>query len=198
MSKQELFNELAAKWKEDTQVCSNTIDIVMHPCYQQIIGIGDDAISFMLQDLIDNGPNHWFWALSAISREGPDLSGIEGDMSRMTDAWIEWGYENNYLIRPIIEDNRSINEIINSIIALAKVNKFYFEDLSNVIYLLETVLKERIKHSGFLLGNNNIAKFYCEIDFPFSDNRNCVYIDNQTTAEKALLKAIEKALLISY
>ena len=40
-------------------------DMVMHPSYQRIIGMGEDAIPLILNEL-DRQPDHWFWALHSL------------------------------------------------------------------------------------------------------------------------------------
>ena len=42
----------------------------MHPAYQQIIGMGADAVPFILLEMEEHG-GYWFWALSAITGQNP-------------------------------------------------------------------------------------------------------------------------------
>jgi hypothetical protein len=39
--------------------------------YYKIIGMGMAAVPFILKDLEQNEPNHWLWALHAITEENP-------------------------------------------------------------------------------------------------------------------------------
>src|ERR1700687_4065288 len=64
------FRELARQWKEATEFTSSTTQMVMHPAYQQIIGMGREALPFLLAEL-RRKPDHWFWALKAITGEDP-------------------------------------------------------------------------------------------------------------------------------
>ena len=91
------FNELAAEWKRETSLLSRVKDKVLHIAYQKIIGMGPAAVRYMLNDLAENGPNHWYWALRVITDENPTSSEMAGDMVAMTEAWLKWGKRNGYL-----------------------------------------------------------------------------------------------------
>jgi hypothetical protein len=67
---QERFRVLAAQWKERSRHMSNTAQMAMLKPYQQIIGMGKDALPYLLQELARE-PDHWFWALEAITQENP-------------------------------------------------------------------------------------------------------------------------------
>lgn len=86
-----VFHELAARWRKETAVQPTATAIMSHAAYQQIIGMGQDAVPLILLDLKENGPDHWFWALSAITRENPITEDMAGDLRRMTEAWLAWG-----------------------------------------------------------------------------------------------------------
>lgn len=90
------FEMLKSKWESETLVLSSESEIAMHPAYQQIIGMGDDAIFSILKDL-QLGTTHWFWALKSITGEDPVLPSDRGDMEKMRKTWLKWGAENNYL-----------------------------------------------------------------------------------------------------
>jgi hypothetical protein len=85
---QKRLTELAAKWKTETRFISNITTKSMHIAYQKIIGMGPNAVSLILKDLVENGPNDWFWALSAITDRNPITSDIAGNTRAMTEAWI--------------------------------------------------------------------------------------------------------------
>lgn len=69
----------------------------MHPAYQAIIGMGPDALPFILEDLRQNA-GHWYWALKAISNEDPVVPRDRGSIRNMKTAWLRWG-ETKGLIR---------------------------------------------------------------------------------------------------
>ena len=48
------FNRLKCKWQEDTVFSSSITEIAMHPAYQQIIGLGKDALPFIMDELVKN------------------------------------------------------------------------------------------------------------------------------------------------
>jgi hypothetical protein len=90
------FSELAAKWAEDTLYLSSATDIVLHPNYQRIIGMGPRALPWILRDLEQTGRD-WFWALWAITGENPVDQSDAGNFPRMTQAWLEWGRKRSYI-----------------------------------------------------------------------------------------------------
>ncbi len=58
----------------------------MHPAYQQIIGLGKQAIPFLLREL-DQKSGRWFWALKSITREDPVLQ-HRRNTQEMIKAWL--------------------------------------------------------------------------------------------------------------
>lgn len=90
----QLFSACLIKWKKDTAYSSSLSDIVMHPSYQRIIGIGPDAVPFILQELAENG-GHWFWALQALTGENPVQEEDFGRIKKMKEAWLSWGRARN-------------------------------------------------------------------------------------------------------
>ena len=90
------FLRLAAEWKDETAHLSSPEMIAAHRAYQEIIGMGKDAIPFILQDL-QKSPTQWFWALSSITRESPVHPEDRGDLNAMTLAWLDWGKCNRFV-----------------------------------------------------------------------------------------------------
>lgn len=84
------FQELSRQWKEATLVTSSITEMATHAAYQQIIGMGQDALPFILAELRCQ-PDHWFWALRAITGEDPVPASDRGKLERMAQAWLEWG-----------------------------------------------------------------------------------------------------------
>jgi len=89
------FRRLADRWRTEAEFCASVRDMAMHPAYQQIIGMGPAAIPFILRRLAAR-PDHWFWALKAITQEDPVKEEDRGDIRKMTRAWLEWGARNGY------------------------------------------------------------------------------------------------------
>jgi hypothetical protein len=84
------FDDWARQWKSETRYVSSTSDMVLHPAYQRIIGLGPAAVPLILDEL-RREPNHWFWALKAITGEDPVPPADRGRLDRMTAAWLAWG-----------------------------------------------------------------------------------------------------------
>jgi hypothetical protein len=90
------FQELAEQWRRETRHLSSVHAIVLHPAYQQIIGLGPAAIPLILREL-ERKLDHWFWALGAIARESPVPGSDAGRMRIMRDRWLEWGRNRGYM-----------------------------------------------------------------------------------------------------
>ena len=89
------FNRLAEEWHEETRMLSLVTQKSMHPAYQRIIGMGQPVVPLILRDL-EQKPDHWFWALRAITGANPVKSDMVGRMKLMAQAWIQWGKEHGY------------------------------------------------------------------------------------------------------
>jgi hypothetical protein len=75
---------------------SSIDDMIAHPAYREIIGMGSAAIPLLLDEL-ETEPNHWFPALMAISGgQNPVPPADTGNMEEMTQAWLEWGRAASY------------------------------------------------------------------------------------------------------
>jgi hypothetical protein len=90
------FSALAEQWRRETAPLSSVTEIVLHPAYQRIIGMGQAALPFILADLAQQ-PDHWFWALRAITAENPVAHEDAGNLGRMRDAWVRLGRERGWL-----------------------------------------------------------------------------------------------------
>lgn len=89
------FSTLAKEWKQATAATSSLTEKTMHPAYQQIIGLGPNVIPLLLRELAER-PDHWFWALRAISGEDPVEPEQHGRIKKMAEAWLEWGRKQGY------------------------------------------------------------------------------------------------------
>jgi hypothetical protein len=83
------FGELVARWKHDTRFLSSIHDMVSHPAYLGIIGMGRQALPLLIDEL-RREPDHWFVALQAISGTNPIPSSARGNLDAMTQAWLKW------------------------------------------------------------------------------------------------------------
>ncbi|MBI1902479.1 MAG: hypothetical protein HYS13_15360 [Planctomycetia bacterium] len=87
---EERFRILVQQWKQSRGPTSSTTQLAMHPAYQQIIGLGAPAVPLLLREL-QREPDHWFWALKAITGEDPVPEESRGKLRHMADAWLQWG-----------------------------------------------------------------------------------------------------------
>src|SRR3989442_287236 len=76
------FRDLVRAWKEAKVFTSSGTDIALQPAYQQIIGIGKDALPLIFDEL-RREEDHWFWALKAITGEDPVPPGDRGNLPKM-------------------------------------------------------------------------------------------------------------------
>ena len=90
------FRDLVRQWKEATLFTSSGTEIALHPAYQQIIGMGKEAIPLILDEL-QREQDHWFWALQSITGDDPVPPGDRGQLPKMTEAWLRWARTNGYL-----------------------------------------------------------------------------------------------------
>jgi hypothetical protein len=92
----EKFPELVARWRKDVRFLSDTNEISSHPAYQEIIGLGLSVLPLILAELQVN-PDHWFWALKAITGVDPVSEEHLGNQELMARDWLKWaeGCKNN-------------------------------------------------------------------------------------------------------
>jgi hypothetical protein len=86
----ERFHRLVSEWKQQSGYLSDSRKMAMLQPYQEIIGMGLPVVPLILEELRAES-DHWYWALQAITGENPVLAGVDGDMGRIRDAWLEWG-----------------------------------------------------------------------------------------------------------
>lgn len=89
------FKKFAEEWRVETGMLSLVTQKSMHQAYQRIIGMGQPVIPLILRDL-EQKPDHWFWALRAITGDNPVKPEQRGRMKQMALAWIQWGKEHGY------------------------------------------------------------------------------------------------------
>ncbi|MFO0938978.1 MAG: hypothetical protein U0798_20945 [Gemmataceae bacterium] len=85
----ERFTALAKEWREMRPISSSVEKLAMHPTYQQIIGMGQDAIPLILAEL-NREPDQWFWALRTITGENPEKPEHRGNVLQMSQDWFDW------------------------------------------------------------------------------------------------------------
>jgi hypothetical protein len=83
-----VFDELAAEWRRETKGESFAHRRAMHFAYQEIIGLGPDAVPLILESLAAE-VDDWFWALVAITRH--DVAEGVSNANAAAARWLEWG-----------------------------------------------------------------------------------------------------------
>lgn len=88
------FNDFVEKWHKDTFLEASITAALTHPAYYGIIGLGERVIPLILHEL-EQRPDHWFVALTALTQEDPSNPGDGFDAA--VQAWLQWGRERNLL-----------------------------------------------------------------------------------------------------
>lgn len=89
----EKFKRLKAQWLREMPPSSRMRDLVLCKSYQRIIGMGKDALPFLLSE-VEREPRAWFWALEAITEANPVPEG--GDLNSIAQAWTRWASEHGF------------------------------------------------------------------------------------------------------
>jgi len=89
------FGQLVVEWKTGCGSSSDFNEMILHPAYQQIIGMGHAVLPLLFEEL-ESAPDHWFWALTAITGVDPVLVQAHG-FREAVEAWLAWGRVNKYL-----------------------------------------------------------------------------------------------------
>jgi len=83
------FQHHAEAWRKECAHLSSVREMALHESYQQIVGMGPGALSYILAEL-KRRPDHWFWALRAITGEDPVQPEHKGDLAQMAQDWLGW------------------------------------------------------------------------------------------------------------
>ena len=87
------FQQLAERWLSETAHVSSTNDLVGHPAFQEIVGLGPAVIPLLLREL-ERQSGHWHRALRRVTGIDP---GVEpGNVAQARTAWLRWGKEQGY------------------------------------------------------------------------------------------------------
>jgi hypothetical protein len=92
---EERFRRLETTWIAATGALSDDADIVEHPAFREIVGLGEAVVPLMLRDLAQR-PRLWVWALQEITGENPVPVADRGKIARMSEAWLRWGRAKGY------------------------------------------------------------------------------------------------------
>jgi len=89
------FENLVKVWKKATVHYSFVRQKIVHPAYLRIVGMGEKAIPFILQELKERPSASWFPALEAIS--GNDAAQAAKTVDEAVQSWLNWGKQQSYL-----------------------------------------------------------------------------------------------------
>jgi hypothetical protein len=92
------FERLVEEWHGERDATSSVTDMAMCPSYQKLIALGAVAIPLILSKLRSEGdePDHWFWALRALTDFDPVPDQDRGQIEKMAQAWLRWGEQQGY------------------------------------------------------------------------------------------------------
>jgi hypothetical protein len=92
---EEKFRRLASVWRAETAYISSSSDLVAHPAFREIVGMGAPVIPLLLREL-ENGTGHWHRALRQITGADPVPPADRGNLDKAAEAWLRWGKEQGY------------------------------------------------------------------------------------------------------
>lgn len=87
----EVFRESVDQWRRETWHMSSVNRRVSHHAYLKIIGLGTQAVPWIIQELRQEA-DYWFPALEALARD--NFSPQATSMKELRDAWLAWGEAN--------------------------------------------------------------------------------------------------------
>lgn len=93
------FQNLVKKWRAERGVRSSINEAAMMLAYQEIIGMGENAVPLIIAQLKseDDDPDQWFWALRAITGENPVKTEDQGNFRKMAQVWLQWAEREVYV-----------------------------------------------------------------------------------------------------
>lgn len=92
---EERFRRLASVWRAETAYVSSSSELVGHPAFREIVGMGAPVIPLLLREL-ENRTGHWHRALREITGADPVSPADRGNVDRAAEAWLRWGKEKGY------------------------------------------------------------------------------------------------------
>src|SRR5437762_1238085 len=89
------FERLASVWLAETAYISSSSDLVAHPAFQEIVGMGAAIIPRLLREL-EKRTGHWHRALRRITGADPVPPSDRGNIDKTAEAWLRWAKEQGY------------------------------------------------------------------------------------------------------
>jgi hypothetical protein len=90
------FALLRDRWYEERDELGPVNEMTACPSYQKIIGMGSDALPFIIKQLEseEHEPDFWFSALVSITCVNPVPVEDRGNLKKMAQAWLAWASRN--------------------------------------------------------------------------------------------------------
>ena len=92
---EEKFRRLASAWRTGTAYVSSSNDLVAHPAFQEIVGMGPGVIPLLLREL-ENRTGHLHRALRQITGADPVPPCDRGNIDKAAEVWLRWGMEQGF------------------------------------------------------------------------------------------------------
>ena len=89
------FDGLVEWWNRETQLTSSMTEIVAHPAYLEVIGMGKPVVPLLLREMARGG-RLWAAALRAVTGVQPVPRESAGNAKRTIEAWLAWGRAHGY------------------------------------------------------------------------------------------------------
>lgn len=89
------FERLASVWQVETAFVSSSSELISHPAFQEIVGMGAAVIPLLLREL-EHRNGHWHRALRQITGADPVPAADRGNIDKAAEAWLRWGKEQGY------------------------------------------------------------------------------------------------------
>ena len=88
-STEEKFQRLANAWLAGTAYVSSSSELVAHPAFQEIVGMGPAGIPLLLREL-ENRTGHWHRALRRITGADPVPPTDRENIQKVAETWLRW------------------------------------------------------------------------------------------------------------
>ena len=89
------FDELVARWINETGGDSSGLKVFAHPAYHEILGMGQAVLPLIFRHL-EGGGYHWYGALAKLTGADPVPDDMH-DRAQVQDLWLAWGREHGWL-----------------------------------------------------------------------------------------------------
>ncbi len=93
---QERFQRLASVWRAETAYVSSSNDLVAHPAFHEIVGMGRAVVPLLLRELDKHTSGHWHRVLRQITGADPVPAADRGNIEKAAEAWLRWGKQQGY------------------------------------------------------------------------------------------------------